>query len=272
MDINRILRETFVVEVEHHDELGSTNDRAMQRAKQGPSRLPLLVIADRQTAGRGRGGNRWWTGPGSLAFSLLLESAAVEGKEDTSSFTMGRQLNCRPNKLNFHANTLISLAAGVAMAETVEPLLKSNEIGIRWPNDIIAAGRKLAGILVEVLPDGHTVVGIGINTNDSMADAPAELLPIATTLLELTGIRQDHIEILVALLNRLERHIVALKRDPAEIAARADALCLQRDKPIALQHDRQTIAGLCRGIAADGALLLETPDGLHSYYTGTIIK
>ena len=92
MDINRILRETFVVEVEHHDELGSTNDRAMQRAKQGASRLPLLVIADRQTAGRGRGGNRWWTGPGSLAFSLLLESAAVESEED--SLTVAEQLNC----------------------------------------------------------------------------------------------------------------------------------------------------------------------------------
>jgi BirA family biotin operon repressor/biotin-[acetyl-CoA-carboxylase] ligase len=269
MDINRILHETFVVEVEHHDELGSTNDRAMQRAKQGASRLPLLVIADRQTAGRGRGGNRWWTGAGSLAFSLLLESAAIENKDD---ITMGRQLNCRPNNLNFQANNLISLAAGVAVAETVKPLLKSNEIGIRWPNDVIAAGHKVAGILVEALPDGHAVVGIGINTNDSMADVPAELQPLVTTLLELTGSRQEHAEILVALLNRLERHIVTLKRDPDEIAARANAFCLQRDKPIALQHGRQTIAGLCRGIAPDGALLVETPDGIHSYYTGTVIR
>jgi BirA family biotin operon repressor/biotin-[acetyl-CoA-carboxylase] ligase len=272
MDINRILRETFVVEVEHHDELGSTNDRAMQRAKQGASRLPLLVIADRQTAGRGRGGNRWWTGPGSLAFSLLLESAAVASKADTSSLTMGRQFNCRPNNLNCRPNILISLAAGVAVAETVEPLLKSNEIGIRWPNDVIAAGRKLAGVLIEVLPDGHAVVGIGINTNDSMAEVPAELLSFATTMLELSGARQDHAEILIALLNRLERHIVTLKRDPDEIAARADALCLQRGKPIALQHGRQSIAGLCRGIAPDGALLLETPDGLRSYYSGTIVR
>ena len=78
MDINRILRETFVVEVEQHAELASTNDRAAQRAKQGAKKLPLLVISDRQTAGRGRGGNRWWTGAGSLAFSLLFDSAAFE--------------------------------------------------------------------------------------------------------------------------------------------------------------------------------------------------
>ena len=53
MDINRILRETFVVEAEHRGELGSTNDRALERAKQGATHLPLLVIADRQTAGAG---------------------------------------------------------------------------------------------------------------------------------------------------------------------------------------------------------------------------
>ncbi len=197
MDINRILRETFVVEIEHREELGSTNDRALQRAKQGATRLPLLVIADRQTAGRGRGGNRWWTGPGSLAFSLLLESAAVEGKEDASTLALGRQLNCRPNDfdsrprgLNCGPDNLVSLAAGMAVAETIKPLLGNKEIGILWPNDVIAAGRKLAGILVEVLTDGRTVIGIGINTNVSMADVPAELLPIATTLLELTGARK----------------------------------------------------------------------------------
>ena len=167
---------------------------------------------------------------------------------------------------------LISLAAGVAVAETIKSLLKIEGIGILWPNDVIAAGRKLAGILVEVLPDGHAVVGIGININDSMAEVPAELLPLATTLLELSGSRHDHTEILVALLKRLERHIATLKRDPKEIAALANALCLQRDKPISLQHGRQTIAGLCRGIAPDGALLLETPSGLRSYYTGTITR
>ena len=136
MSINRILRETFVVEVEHHVELGSTNDRTSQRAKQGAKKLPLLVIADMQTAGRGRGGNRWWTGPGSLAFSLLLES-------DKTKNSAG-------------AAPLISLSVGVAVVETIQPLLQNKEVGIYWPNDVIAAGRKMAGILVEVLPDQRT--------------------------------------------------------------------------------------------------------------------
>jgi BirA family transcriptional regulator, biotin operon repressor / biotin---[acetyl-CoA-carboxylase] ligase len=251
LDLNRILRETFVVEVERHPELGSTNDRAMERAKQGVKRLPLLVIADRQTAGRGRGGNRWWTGADSLAFSLLLESTTIESKAA--------------------ATPLISLAAGVAVVEAIKPLLQNKEIGIHWPNDVIAAGRKLAGILVEVLSDGRTIIGIGINTNDSMREAPADLLATATTLLELTGTRHDHTDMLVTLLNSLERRLVTLKQAPAELTAQADSLCLQRDKSLTLRLGRQTITGLCRGIAPDGALLLETSGGLRSFYSGTII-
>ncbi len=272
MDINRILRETFVIEVEHHAELGSTNDRAAARAKKGAIRLPLMVIADRQTAGRGRGGNRWWSGPNSLAFSLLLESTAVAGH---AADVLGPQLNCRPNAeplYGQHSITpLISLAAGLSVVEAIRPLLKDQEIGLHWPNDIIASGHKLAGILVEVLTDGRTIIGIGINTNDSMADAPKELRSIATSLLEITGTRHDHTVILITLFNSLEKHFIELKQDPSRLAAQADALCLQRNKPLTLQHGRQTVTGLCQGIAPDGALLLETSDGLRSFYSGTVI-
>jgi BirA family transcriptional regulator, biotin operon repressor / biotin---[acetyl-CoA-carboxylase] ligase len=260
MDINRILRETFVVELEHHAELGSTNQRCAQRAKQGASKLPLLVLADRQIAGRGRGTNRWWTGEGSLAFSLLLEPYA-------SDDLLGRQLNCRPNRL-----PLLSLAAGVAVAESIKPLLHDQQIGLHWPNDVIVAGRKLAGILIEVLSTGHFIIGIGINTNTPMTDAPSELAATATTLLEITGKRHDHIEILISLLNNLEKRLLKLQQTPAEIAADADAICLQRDKPIKVQHDNQTVAGICRGIAQDGALLLETAEGMSQYYSGAILQ
>jgi BirA family biotin operon repressor/biotin-[acetyl-CoA-carboxylase] ligase len=261
LDINRLLRETFVVEVEHHAELGSTNDRAAQRAKQGTNKLPLLVIADRQTAGRGRGGNRWWTGQGSLAFSILLAPETANAK--TEECSLGRQFNCHPNNL-------VSLAAGVAVAETIKPLLPDKEVGIHWPNDAIVAGRKLAGILVEVLPSRHTVIGIGINTNNSLAQAPRELLATATTLLELTGNEHDHTAILIALLNRLEKHLLTLKKSPDELAALANELCLQRDKSLTLQLGAQTITGQCRGIAPDGALLIQTSSGLRSFYSGIV--
>jgi BirA family transcriptional regulator, biotin operon repressor / biotin---[acetyl-CoA-carboxylase] ligase len=281
MNLNRILRETFVAEAEHREQLGSTNDRCLERARQGATHLPLLVIADRQTAGRGRGANRWWTGPGCLAFSLLLESSNVEEKEKAM---LGRQLNCRPNVIENRTNNLLGLAAGVAVVDTIKPLLQNIplgrqlncrpnfEIGIYWPNDVMADGRKLAGILVEVLPDRHAVVGFGINTNVLPSDVPADLQPVIVGLLELTRARCDHDELLVAVLNRLEQNIAVLKRSPAELATRANALCLLRGKPLTLRHDRRTVSGLCHGIAPDGALLLETSDGLRPYHSGQIVK
>ena len=71
-NLRKILENTFVADVEHHATIGSTNDRAIQCAAFHAVKLPLLILADRQTGGRGRGSNRWWTGPGSLAFSLLV--------------------------------------------------------------------------------------------------------------------------------------------------------------------------------------------------------
>ena len=164
-DIDRILRETFVARAEYHPSIGSTNDRAAECAAQSAGELPLLVLADQQTAGRGRGANRWWTGPGALAFSLLLD---------------GRTVAVGGNR-----SPLVALAAAVAVVDAVAPLLPEHPLGIHWPNDVMVGRRKLAGILIEVLPDGRHVVGIGLNTNNTLADAPAELQSRAVTLRDL---------------------------------------------------------------------------------------
>jgi BirA family biotin operon repressor/biotin-[acetyl-CoA-carboxylase] ligase len=251
LDIDYLLAETFVARVEHHRELTSTNDRASRSATEAPGELPLLVVADRQTAGRGRGSNRWWTGPGSLALSLLVG---------------GDQLGIsRPDQ-----SPLVSLAAAVAVVETVAPLLSSQPVGIYWPNDVMAAGRKLAGILVEVLPDGRHVVGIGLNTNSSLADAPPELRETATTLLELTGRTHDQTTILVTLLKGLEHAFGQLISQRDRIGVRADALCLQHDKTLSLQLGNRTVTGRCAGISPDGALLLETPQRRQAFYSGVL--
>ena len=75
-DIAKIRAATFVAEVEHHAEVGSTNDRALQLAASDGRPTPTLVVADRQTLGRGRGANRWWADRGALTFSLVVEAAA----------------------------------------------------------------------------------------------------------------------------------------------------------------------------------------------------
>ena len=138
-----------------------------------------LVLADRQTAGRGRGANRWWTGAGSLAFSLLLHPAARGIRRE-----------------NF---PLISLTAALAIIDAARPLASADELGLHWPNDVFAQGRKLAGVLVEALTDGWHVLGVGLNVNNRAIDAPDELREKTISLADLTGRDQSRTDALLAL-------------------------------------------------------------------------
>ncbi len=251
IDAKRISAETFVAVVEHHATLGSTNDRALQAAAEGEGPLPMLFLADRQTAGRGRGRNRWWTGPGALAMSLLLDSGKLAGESGTP-------------------NPLVSLAVAVALTETVAPCLGEHPIAIRWPNDVLVDGAKLAGILIEATAGGKLIIGIGLNTNNTMSDAPAELLQPATTLRDLTGREHDHTDLLVRLLSCLESSLDQTASRPEDIAARADSLCFQRDKRLTLKQGTRTTSGHCLGISPDGALLIETPTGRQKFYSGVV--
>lgn len=250
LDIDLLVRETFVCRVEHYATVGSTNDRARECLADGAGPLPLLIVADEQTAGRGRGANRWWTGKGSLACSLIV---------GVDRFGLDRA-----------DAPLVALAAAVAVAETVAPLLGSHTVGLHWPNDVIAAGRKLAGILVEVLSNRWLVVGIGLNTNNSLRDAPQDLQATATTLIELTGISHDRTQVLLTLLQHLEEAFRRLVSGPDEIVASANTLCLQHGQELTVQLGRRRISGRCRGIASDGALLLDTPQGPEKLYSGVL--
>ena len=134
----------------------------------------------------------------------------------------------------------------------------------------MAHGRKLAGVLIEVLPEGRTILGIGINTNNSLADAPEELRDTATTLLELGGKPHDQTDILVTLLGHLERGMALLQSAPQRIAGRADELCLQHGRTLELQQGSRSVAGRCAGIDTDGALLLETGSERRRYFSGVL--
>jgi len=173
-----------------------------------------------------------------------------------------RQVGCSP---------LVALATALAVVETLTPLLPGRTVGIRWPNDVFADGGKLAGILVEVLSDGRHVVGVGVNTNNSLADAPAELRTTSTTLYDLTGRRHDRTTFLVELLSRLKNAFDQSASEPDRLGARADRLCLQHGETLIVAQGGRTIRGRCVGIAPDGALLLETDNGRQSCYSGVLL-
>ncbi len=250
-DIDRCVRETFLAGAEHHPILGSTNDRAKQLAAEQGCPMPYLIVADRQTAGRGRGRNRWWTGHGSLALSLLLD---------------GRSWPTTPNP-----GPLAALAAAVAAAQTVAPLVPAARVGIHWPNDVFAAGRKLAGVLVEAPPGQRYVVGVGLNLNNNLAEAPPELQAVAVTLRELTGTEHDPTEFLIGYLKRFATLLDDLPSRPSRITQTADELCLQRDALLAVETGGRIVRGVCQGIAPDGSLLLSDAHGLRCITSGIVV-
>ena len=250
MDTHPIVRHTFVSEVEHHATLPSTNELAKLRAAERSHRLPLLIVADEQTAGRGRGSNRWWTGPGSLAFSLLVDGGEM-------GIARGR-------------SPLVALAAAVSVVEATAPRLAARTLGLHWPNDVYVDGRKLSGVLVEVMANGRTIIGIGVNTNNSLEQAPPELRWTAATLFDLTGTAHPHTEILIAILRRLENLLWQLKDQPAEITRLAHRFCLQRGQELTIDRDARAVTGTCAGIDVDGSLLLQTPAGVQKIYSGVV--
>lgn len=280
LDIDRLVRETFVAQVEHHARLRSTNDRALQCAAEGTAWAPLLIVADEQTAGRGRGTNRWWTGRGSLACSLLLEAGQAGGVQPVEPGSAPSPNASTPPPLNprkpakaearGRPSPLVALAAGVAVVKTARPLLGDHVVGLHWPNDVFVAGRKLAGVLVEVSSAGRVVMGIGANLNNSLRDAPEELRTSATTVFELTGIRHPRTQILLALLGHLAEGLAVLGSAPGEIAAEADRLCLQQGKTLTVRQGQRVVSGRCAGIASDGALLVDGPAGRQRLYSGVV--
>jgi BirA family biotin operon repressor/biotin-[acetyl-CoA-carboxylase] ligase len=251
--------------------LPSTSDRALAAADE-PGPLPLLVVADRQLAGRGRGGNRWWSGPGALTFSLLLDAPA---------------LGIDPRR---HA-PLLSLAGGMAVVDAVDPLISGlasgkpadRQLGLHWPNDVFCDRRKLAGILIECPRPDRVVVGIGINVNDSASDAPPALRDRLTTLGDLTGREHDRGVLLGGVLDRLASRLAQIAHSPVGLTSAANDRCLQRGRSLTVfdagmanvrdsgspgQHD--PITGRCLGIGEEGALLLKTDAGERRIISGTL--
>ena len=120
----------FVITVHHEAEVDSTNDWAKRLIHDDAlGATPALVWADGQTRGRGQGSNTWWSDAGSLTASVVVDPEAL-----------GLAIAVRPR---------VALGVAAAMVDAVEELAPGTFAGIRWPNDVEVAGRKLGGVLVE---------------------------------------------------------------------------------------------------------------------------
>jgi len=281
--LHSLLAETFVRAWEWHDEIGSTSDRAIELAAAVEQPLPLLVIAGQQTAGRGRGVNRWWTAPGALTFSLVLDGAALGVAQDRWP--------------------RLSLATALAVGEVIRQLVPNADLQLKWPNDVYIAGRKVCGILLEAPASapGRIVLGLGLNVNNTLAEAPPEIRDAAVALCEVSGdcptlapqvkhhsapakwdcpprsapaLRAtpelDLYDVLWHLLLGIEAELTLLAQDNLRLAERWQPYCLLEGRTVTLRQGREDVTGICESIDSDGALLVRTAAGAGRYISGTV--
>lgn len=283
LDVARFVDKSLVAAAEHLQELTSTNDHAKELARQPDLATPYLVVAEHQTAGRGRGANRWWTGPGSLAFSVIydLRSLAVAEFDGRSQPVPAEDALAAPYSPHSPRDAepedpgtgplhsmVSALAAGIAVCDAARPLVPPGlPLGICWPNDVFVGSRKLSGTLVETVANGRCVVGIGVNVNNRSSDAPAELRNHVVSIIDLVGSPLDRGDILEGILLGLRN---LLGQSTAQIAARADALCLQKGRTLEIEVGDRVLTGSCRGIDVHGRLVLDSRDGTVTCTSGIV--
>lgn len=234
-------------------EISSTNTHARELAERGAAEGEI-VIGETQTHGRGRLG-RHWESPSlvNLYLSIIL----------------------RPKLAPKHAPQ-ITLMAAVALVETFAPLIAQAPI-IKWPNDILVNGKKLAGVLTEAACSAdlieHVILGIGINVNYRVDSMPSELRSRATSIADLTRNNVDRENVLLRLIQALDRCYGELEEFGFDaLRRRWEAHFGWRGRRVKVQHLDQVLTGRARGIERDGALVLEDDHGvLHSIYAGDVI-
>jgi BirA family transcriptional regulator, biotin operon repressor / biotin---[acetyl-CoA-carboxylase] ligase len=214
----------------------STNRLALELAKKGAAE-GTVVLAERQTAGRGRLQRIWHSPAGcNLYLSIILRPAVA------------------PQDL-----AQITLLAGVAAAETIAAVCPEG-VGIKWPNDLLIRGRKVCGILTEMRTDAgkHAlIVGIGLNVNISREDFSPELRESATSLREETGREVSRTDMTVALCERFGKWYETFLRDgfdPVREAWLARSIMVGKTVRVIFRDEVQE--GTVTGIDRDGALLI----------------
>lgn len=241
------------VDVDSVASCDSSSSELSRRAAQGAPAGSVLV-ADRQTAGRGRRGRTWVSTPAdSLTFSLLWR------------FSGG-----------FDKVAGLSLAAGVAVAKACEGL-GATGVALKWPNDVLAPVPgglgKLGGILVELsfIPGGmEAVIGIGLNLQAPAVTAAEALAPAGLNALLAAPVERH--DLLAALLREL---VAVLDRFTqggfGPLAAEWESRHAWQDQPVNLLQDgRVAASGICRGADRDGALLVEGANGLVRHLAGDL--
>ena len=225
-----------------YNEVGSTNTIAKFLSQNGTGN-GSVIIAEKQTAGRGRSGKSWESPLGGVWLSIILA----------------------PN-VDYSKIPLITLATGVSVSKTLEEIGIENP-EIKWPNDIMISGKKVCGILTEAVTNSNkidnVIIGVGIDANLSVEDFPEELQNITTTLEKELGRKINENLLIKTLLEETEKVIEVFDHEGYEEILRewrnrsyTIGKNVEVKKPFSKSYD-----AYATGISKDGSLIVEKADG-----------
>ncbi|HUO10844.1 MAG TPA: biotin--[acetyl-CoA-carboxylase] ligase [Phycisphaerae bacterium] len=260
--------------VERVEVVDSTNrvasERVMEAWGRGERAEGIAVVAARQTGGKGQHGRVWESPVGGLYLSAVVERVAVEVRDK------------------------LALVAGVAAVEAVgvppsggagaefahQSRLKAElqpqlQAMLRWPNDLMLGGKKVAGILCESIVQGDRwagIVGIGVNVNTRVEELPAELRGKASSLAEADGAEKDLRAMERALLEAISEVLAMLDRSGfGEVVRRAREMDALRGQRVEFQDGERFVSGVAAGIGDLGEMLIRTDKGIEAFVTGSVI-
>jgi BirA family biotin operon repressor/biotin-[acetyl-CoA-carboxylase] ligase len=234
----------------HAGVISSTNDWARQEVESGTLHAPALLVADSQSAGRGRGANTWWSACGNVAATFVVTH-------------------------NQHVPLgLVPLLAGLAVRRALVRLTGCEEISLKWPNDLAVGRRKAAGLLCERLRSVD-LIGVGVNVNVISSDAPVELRDRITSLRELTGSMWDLTDV-VAEINHSLDEVLSVEAEDA-VGTMLQEYSLHHwptGKMIELTDTDRIpwMEGRCDGIDTQGRLIVNNDAGTHAILTGCVVS
>lgn len=256
--IERLLScQCYCKKVECHEEIDSTNIRAKQLAEQGEPE-GTLVVADFQTAGKGRRGRSWESEKGAGIWMSLLLRPKVKPAE----------VSC------------LTLVAAMAVAKVIQKKC-GIDAKIKWPNDVVVGGKKLCGILTEMNSEMDeiysVVIGIGINVNQKSFSA--ELEEKATSIFRENGQKVDRQMIIAEVMNAFagyyEKYLQT--RDMELLQEEYNEMLVNKNQEVLVYHGmmedistEEAENGTAKGIDASGALLVETTHGIKKIVSGEV--
>jgi BirA family biotin operon repressor/biotin-[acetyl-CoA-carboxylase] ligase len=242
----------FDNQIHHYYKIGSTNAVAMEAASAGAPEGSVF-LAERQTAGRGRGAHAWHSAQSAGIYCSVVLRPALPPSEAL----------------------ILSLAAGLAGHAAIQAIDPAVTLDLKWPNDLLIDGKKVAGVLTEMNSEAtrlrYIVVGIGINVNH--ASFPPELRRIATSLRLVTGSEWSRVELCAALLKSLNREYLNLVEKPG---AHDSILKRFQEQSSSIRgcevqvEENGGFEGITEGLDQRGFLQVRTAHGVRTVLSGTV--